>query len=45
LLFRWPATRKTDEALERWLERAAEIIRGALSALAQLFGRQTSKPS
>lgn len=45
LLFRWPATRATDEALERPLVRAAEIIRAALSALAQLFGRQTSKPS
>jgi membrane-associated PAP2 superfamily phosphatase len=45
LLFRWPATRATDEALERPLVRAAEVIRAALSALAQLFGRQTSKPS
>jgi hypothetical protein len=45
LLFRWRATRATDEALERPLVRAAETIRAALSALAQLFSRQTSKPS
>ncbi len=45
LLFRWRATRASEEALERPLVRAAESIRAALSALAQLFGRQTSKPS
>jgi lipid A 4'-phosphatase len=41
LLFRWPATRTTDETVERPLVQAGEAIRGALAALARLFGLQT----
>jgi lipid A 4'-phosphatase len=45
LVFRWRATRITDEWLERPLVWAAETIGTARSALAQRFGRPTSKPS
>ncbi len=38
LLFRWPATRSSDEAVERPLVQAGEAMRGAFSALARLFG-------
>ncbi len=38
LLFRWPATRTSDDAVERPLVQTGEAIRGALAALARLFG-------
>ena len=45
LLFRWPSTRTTDEAVERPLVQAGEAIRGALAGLARLFGDRTGKPT
>jgi len=45
LLFRWPATRTTDEAVERPLVQAGEALRGALAALARRFGGRTGKSS
>jgi lipid A 4'-phosphatase len=45
LLFRWPATRTSNEAVERPLVQTGEAIRGALAALARLCGAQTGKPS
>jgi lipid A 4'-phosphatase len=44
-LFRWPATRTSDEAVERPLVQTGEAMRGALAALARLFGGQTGRPS
>lgn len=41
ILFRWKATRQTDEAIERPLARAGEAIRGAL---ARLSGGKPGKP-
>jgi lipid A 4'-phosphatase len=38
LLFRWPATRTSDEAVERPLVQTGDALRGALAALARLFG-------
>jgi lipid A 4'-phosphatase len=38
LLFRWPETRTSDEAVERPLAQTGEAMRGALAALARLFG-------
>jgi membrane-associated PAP2 superfamily phosphatase len=37
VLFRWPASQSTDEAVERSLMRTGETIRGALAALARRF--------
>lgn len=45
LLFRWPATRSTDEVLERPLVRAGEAIRRALAGLMRKFGSQPGGPS
>ena len=45
LLFRWHATRVTDEAIERLLAQAGEAIRGAFAALKRRFGGEPSKPS
>jgi lipid A 4'-phosphatase len=45
LLFRWTATRTTDEAVERPLVQAGEALRGALAALARRFGGHTGKSS
>jgi lipid A 4'-phosphatase len=45
LLFRWPSTRTSDEAVERPLVRTGEAVRGGLAALARLLGAQTGKPS
>ena len=45
LLFRWPATRTSDEAIGRPLVQAGEAIRGAFAALARILGAQTGKPS
>ncbi len=45
LLFRWPATRTTDEAVERLLVRTGETIRGAVATLVQRLGGQLGKPS
>jgi len=45
LLFRWPATRTTDEAIERPLVRASETVRGALATLARaLTGQRDERP-
>jgi lipid A 4'-phosphatase len=44
-LFRWPATRATDEMVERPLTQIGEFLRGAVAALFRLFGRQAGKPS
>jgi lipid A 4'-phosphatase len=43
LLFRWPATRTSDQAVERPLVQTGEAIRGALVALARRFGWHTGK--
>jgi lipid A 4'-phosphatase len=45
LLFRWPATRLTDEALARPLARAGEAIRSGLSTLLRRLSGQPGKPS
>jgi lipid A 4'-phosphatase len=45
LLFRWLATRTTDERVEDRLAAAGEAIRGALAALARRFRGRTGKPS
>jgi lipid A 4'-phosphatase len=45
LLFRWPATRMTDEAVERPLVRAGEGLRRAVASLARRFRGQTGKSS
>ncbi|HTV36574.1 MAG TPA: phosphatase PAP2 family protein [Xanthobacteraceae bacterium] len=45
LLFRWAATRTTDEAIERPLARAGEAIRRAVAALSRRLGGQAGKPS
>jgi membrane-associated PAP2 superfamily phosphatase len=45
LLFRWPATRTSDEAVERPLVQTGEAIRGVLAALARRFGGHTGKSS
>jgi lipid A 4'-phosphatase len=45
LLFRWPATRTTDAAVERPLVRAGEAVRGVVAALARRFGGYTGKSS
>ena len=45
LLFRWPATRTTDEAVERPLVLLGEAVRGALAALVRRFGGHTGKSS
>ena len=45
LLFRWPATRMTDDAVERPLVQAADTVRGALAALARLLRGQAGKSS
>jgi lipid A 4'-phosphatase len=45
LLFRWPVTRMTDEAVQRPLVLAADAVRGAFAALARRFGGQTGKSS
>jgi lipid A 4'-phosphatase len=38
LLFRWPATRTSDDAVERPLAQTGEALRGALAAVARMFG-------
>jgi lipid A 4'-phosphatase len=45
LLFRWAATRTTDEAVERPLVQAGEALRGALASLARRFGGRTGRSS
>jgi lipid A 4'-phosphatase len=45
LLFRWPATRTSDEVIERPLVQAGQAMRTAFVALARRFGRQTGKSS
>jgi lipid A 4'-phosphatase len=45
LIFRWPASRMSDEAIERPLARTGEAIRGVLAVLARRLGRRTGKPS
>lgn len=45
LLFRWAATRTTDEVLERPPVRAGEAIRCALVVLMRRFGGQPDRPS
>ncbi len=45
LLFRWPATHTTDEAVERPLVQAGEVLRCALAALARRFGGHVGKSS
>jgi lipid A 4'-phosphatase len=44
LLFRWPATRITDEAVERLLAWLGEAARGAVVSLMRRLRRQTGKP-
>jgi len=39
LIYRWRATRLSDEAIEAWLARAAEGLRSAFAALAALVRR------
>jgi hypothetical protein len=39
LIYRWPATRVSNEAIEAWLARAAEGLRSAFAALAALVRR------
>jgi lipid A 4'-phosphatase len=43
LLFRWSATRTTDQVVERPLVQAGEALRGALAALARRFGGHPGK--
>ena len=43
LLFRWSATRTTDEVVERPLVHAGETLRSALAALARRFGGHAGK--
>jgi membrane-associated PAP2 superfamily phosphatase len=45
LLFRWPATRPTDAAVERPLVWTGEAIRGVAAALVRRLGGQPGKPS
>jgi membrane-associated PAP2 superfamily phosphatase len=45
LLFRWPATRTSDEAVERPLVQTGEALRGALAVLARRFGGHTDRSS
>jgi lipid A 4'-phosphatase len=45
LLFRWPATRTTDAAVERPLVQAGGALRTAVAALARRFGGHTGKSS
>lgn len=45
LLFRWPATRPIDAAIERPLVRAGAAVRAAGAALARRLGGQPGKPS
>ncbi len=45
LLFRWPATRITDEAVERLLAQAGRAARSALASPMRRLGRRSGKPS
>ena len=45
VLFRWRATRLTDEAIERPLERSGEAMRCGFAALRRRFGGEPSKRS
>jgi len=45
LIYRWPLTRTTDDAVERPLVQAAAAMRRAVAALARRFGGQTGKSS
>lgn len=45
LLFRWPATRTTDQAIERPLVKAGEALRCAVAAMLRWLRVQTKKSS
>lgn len=45
IVFRWPATRLSDEAIERPLARMDEAIRGAFAALARRLGGKPREPT
>ena len=45
ILFRWPATRLSDEAIEGPLARTDEAIRGAFAALARRLGGKPREPT
>jgi lipid A 4'-phosphatase len=45
LIFRWPATRLTDEAVERPLVKAGEALRGVFAATLRRFGGKAAKHS
>ena len=45
LLFRWPATRLTDDAVERPLVKAGEALRGIFAAIVPRRSGKTGKPS